>query len=142
MDVSGKRARGWNRVARLRRSLILCVAIVAVPTATVAQSRLNDPGIGGTGDQPGEGNGIGGTGQPFNRNPGIGGTGIIGTITGFGSILVNGYEVDYAPEQPIKWLQSTQKAMVNTSKRAPLRSSTRWPAASTRSIVRRALSWC
>ena len=101
MDVSGKRARGRDRVARLRRSLILCVAIVAVPTATVAQSRLNDPGIGGTGHQPGEGNGIGGTGQPFNQNPGIGGTGIIGTITGFGSILVNGYEIDYATDQPI-----------------------------------------
>lgn len=101
MDVSGKRARGRDRVARLRRLLVLCVAIVAVPTATVAQSRLNDPGIGGTGHQPGEGNGIGGTGQPFNQNPGIGGTGIIGTITGFGSILVNGYEVDYAADQPI-----------------------------------------
>ena len=101
MDVSGKRARGWDRVARLSRSLILCVAIVAVPTATIAQSRLSDPGIGGTGHQPGEGNGIGGTGQPFNQNPGIGGTGIIGTITGFGSILVNGYEVDYAADQPI-----------------------------------------
>jgi Domain of unknown function (DUF5666) len=101
MDVSGKHARARDRVARLRRSLILCVAIVAVPTITIAQSRLSDPGIGGTGHQPGEGNGIGGTGQPFNQNPGIGGTGIIGTITGFGSILVNGYEVDYAPEQPI-----------------------------------------
>jgi hypothetical protein len=101
MDVSGKRAMGWDRIARLSRSLVLCVALVAVPTATIAQSRLSDPGIGGTGHQPGEGNGIGGTGQPFNQNPGIGGTGIIGTITGFGSILVNGYEVDYAADQPI-----------------------------------------
>jgi len=101
MDVSGKRARGRACMAGLRRSLILCLALVTVPTAAVAQSRLNDPGIGGTGYQPGEGNGIGGTGQPFNQNPGIGGTGIIGTITGFGSILVNGYEVDYAADQPI-----------------------------------------
>jgi hypothetical protein len=80
---------------------MLCIAFVAVPAATIAQSRLNDPGIGGTGHQPGEGNGIGGTGQPFNQGPGIGGTGIIGTITGFGSILVNGLEVDYAADQPI-----------------------------------------
>ncbi len=101
MAVWGTRARGWVDWARSCRSLILCLALVTVPTATVAQSRLNDPGVGGTGYQPGEGNGIGGTGQPFNQGPGIGGTGIIGTITGFGSILVNGLEVDYAADQPI-----------------------------------------
>ena len=45
--------------------------------------------------------GIGGTGQTADAQPGIGGTGIIGTITGFGSILVNGYKVDYPANLPI-----------------------------------------
>ena len=45
--------------------------------------------------------GIGGTGKPNDKSPGIGGTGIVGTVTGFGSILVNGFEVDYAPDLPI-----------------------------------------
>jgi hypothetical protein len=86
-------------LARLSCWIVLCLAFfVAVATA---QTRSNDPGIGGTGYQPGEGNGIGGTGQPFGRSPGIGGTGIIGTITGFGSILVNGFEVDYASDQSV-----------------------------------------
>ncbi|HEY8033936.1 MAG TPA: DUF5666 domain-containing protein [Methylocella sp.] len=86
-------------VTRVSLSLFMSLAFLAVTSGTIAQTRSNDPGIGGTGYQPGEGNGIGGTGQPFGRSPGIGGTGIIGTITGFGSILVNGFEIDYAPDQ-------------------------------------------
>ena len=68
-------------------------------------------GIGGTGNKPktgdgeGEGNGIGGTGQrTVAQDPngnGIGGTGIIGAITGFGSIFVNGYEIDIPKDLPI-----------------------------------------
>jgi hypothetical protein len=48
--------------------------------------------IGGTGhsDTP---SGIGGTGH--SPNDGIGGTGIVGIITGFGSVWVNGVEVQY-----------------------------------------------
>ncbi|HEX7926711.1 MAG TPA: DUF5666 domain-containing protein [bacterium] len=58
-------------------------------------------GIGGTGlaDQRG---GIGGTGLKdwgtIGMN-GIGGTGIVGVVTGFGSILVNGIAVDVTAEQ-------------------------------------------
>lgn len=48
-------------------------------------------GIGGTGSLANKA-GIGGTGH---SDGGIGGTGIVGTITGFGSIWVNGLEVDY-----------------------------------------------
>ena len=75
-------------------------------THPAAEASQADPGIGGTGNQPGgegedEGNGIGGTGQTAGREPGIGGTGIIGTITGFGSIWVNGLEVDYDPALPV-----------------------------------------
>lgn len=36
------------------------------------------------------------------RDQGIGGTGIIGIITGFGSIFVNGYEIDYTPLQLVE----------------------------------------
>ncbi|CAM8642172.1 Domain of unknown function DUF5666 [Comamonadaceae bacterium] len=55
------------------------------------------PGIGGTGDvavKPG----IGGTGID---NGGIGGTGIVGVITGFASICVNGVEVHYDDSTPV-----------------------------------------
>ncbi len=60
-----------------------------------------------------DGSGIGGTGfsQPtksdllVQRNgegeSGIGGTGIVGTISGFGSICVNGIEIQYNPTTPI-----------------------------------------
>lgn len=67
------------------------------------------PGIGGTGKQKGKSPGIGGTGQVASTSPGIGGTGIIGTITGFGSIFVNGFEVDYAPDIPITFKDRSLK---------------------------------
>lgn len=53
---------------------------------------------------PKNGDGLGGTGiastgirtaQVNTRGDGIGGTGIVGTITGFGSIIVNGLEVEF-----------------------------------------------
>lgn len=48
-------------------------------------------GVGGTG-APIVQEGLGGTGAP---QEGIGGTGIVGVITGFGSVCVNGAEVHY-----------------------------------------------
>jgi hypothetical protein len=71
---------------------------------TVAQGA---PGIGGTGKQDGKSPGIGGTGQIAGSTPGIGGTGIIGTVTGFGSIFVNGFEVDFAPDLPVTFKDRT-----------------------------------
>lgn len=65
------------------------------------------PGLGGTGVDPG---GIGGTGQVAARpriggtgiDPGgIGGTGIVGVITGFASICVNGLEVHFDDTTPV-----------------------------------------
>jgi hypothetical protein len=73
----------------------------------LAQANSGKPGIGGTGVQSGDGNGIGGTGQRVTMTPGIGGTGIIGTITGFASILVNGFEIDFAPDLPISFQGKT-----------------------------------
>ncbi len=64
-------------------------------------AQMNQPGIGGTGKPNDKSPGIGGTGQVAGAPPGIGGTGIVGTVTGFGSIFVNGFEVDYAPDLPI-----------------------------------------
>lgn len=54
-------------------------------------------GIGGTGNPEG---GIGGTGNVANDG-GIGGTGIIGVITGFASICVNGIEIHYDNNTPV-----------------------------------------
>jgi hypothetical protein len=46
--------------------------------------------------------GIGGTGhKPSGDGRGIGGTGIIGTISAFGSIWVDGVEVHYSSDQPV-----------------------------------------
>lgn len=56
-------------------------------------------GIGGTGAPLAQG-GIGGTGAPA-REGGTGGTGIVGTITGFASICVNGVEVHYDDAVPV-----------------------------------------
>ncbi len=61
-----------------------------------------DPGgIGGTG-QVASGSGIGGTGSPVVAGEsGLGGTGIVGVVTGFASICVNGVEVEYGPSMPV-----------------------------------------
>ncbi len=39
--------------------------------------------------------GLGGTGMVANTGNGLGGTGIVGQITGYGSVFVNGIEVEY-----------------------------------------------
>ncbi|MCB1906810.1 MAG: hypothetical protein KDH15_05520 [Rhodocyclaceae bacterium] len=54
-------------------------------------------GIGGTGAPA---SGIGGTGAPL-ATGGIGGTGIVGTITGFASVCINGVEVHFEAETPV-----------------------------------------
>ncbi|MBU2409851.1 MAG: hypothetical protein KKC79_14535, partial [Gammaproteobacteria bacterium] len=70
-------------------------------TGVVAESKGS-----GNGNRTGEGGagGIGGTGVMV-RGPdpggGIGGTGIVGTITGFASICVNGLEVDFDADTPV-----------------------------------------
>jgi hypothetical protein len=59
-----------------------------------APARACDPGgIGGTGIDPG---GIGGTGQRAEAE-----IGVLGIITGFASICVNGIEVHYDPATPV-----------------------------------------
>ena len=72
-------------------------------TGMVSGASMNGGGIGGTGiacdDQ--SGGGIGGTGIS-NWQGGIGGTGIVGTITGFGSIIVNGIHIEYEQSQTVE----------------------------------------
>jgi len=72
-------------------------------------SKITESGVGGTGTYAGGGiggtghpeKGIGGTGSKLAEEGGIGGTGIIGTITGFASICVNGVEVHYDNNTPV-----------------------------------------
>lgn len=64
-------------------------------------------GMGGTGIKFSERKGIGGTGAKFAERNGIGGTGITGDIgvygriTAFGSICVNGMEIEYGKATPV-----------------------------------------
>jgi hypothetical protein len=67
------------------------------PCASAWVAVGDDDGIGGTGF--GDDDGIGGTG--FGDDDGIGGTGVLGTITGFASICVNGLEVHYGSGVPV-----------------------------------------
>ncbi|MCB2018191.1 MAG: hypothetical protein KDF54_11900, partial [Hydrogenophaga sp.] len=59
-------------------------------------------GLGGTGISS-EGSGLGGTGVVADKDAGggLGGTGIVGVITGFASICVNGVEVSFDPGMPV-----------------------------------------
>lgn len=55
--------------------------------------------------QQGQDRGIGGTGvvaDDQHGDRGIGGTGMMGRIRGFGSIIVNGQHVNYAPDVPVR----------------------------------------
>jgi hypothetical protein len=93
-------------------SLIACNPVVNQPVGNLANigggiggtGMTCDPygGIGGTGKNIG--GGIGGTGMTCNNQVigGIGGTGIIGTITGFGSIIVNGIHIEYTNDQEVE----------------------------------------
>ena len=74
----------------------------ACATASLVNPALQAPGLGGTGAvakvDPG---GIGGTGQVAQEGSGIGGTGIVGVVTGFASVCVNGVEVEIEPDTPV-----------------------------------------
>lgn len=81
------------------------------PCADGGSERPDEGGIGGTGAKPsGDEGGIGGTGaRPGTDEGGIGGTGftgsgaigVIGTVTGFGSICVGPTEVHYTAATPV-----------------------------------------
>jgi hypothetical protein len=94
------RRRLSGMLALLPLLAVLTVPLTLFPVA--AAGAPDDGGIGGTGYSEGaaagEQGGIGGTGLSAgldDETGGIGGTGIIGTVTGFGSIVVNGVHIDY-----------------------------------------------
>jgi hypothetical protein len=62
----------------------------AAPATSIKQA-VADRGIGGTGITAGT-----------VEDRGMGGTGIVGVITGFGSIWVNGIEVEFDPATPVR----------------------------------------
>lgn len=68
-----------NASAPLRRSVLAALALLGIAACAGPSSRTVDRGIGGTGAI---------------ADRGIGGTGIVGTVTAFGSIWVNGLEID------------------------------------------------
>lgn len=68
------------------------------PGSGIGGTGLYEGGIGGTGNLAG---GIGGTGHVASDG-GIGGTGVIGIITGFASICVNGIEIHYDRNTPVQ----------------------------------------
>ena len=89
-----------SKFLRVSAGAVLLALLTACSTHTSTRMAAADPkngdGIGGTGINPGisvaqngntRGDGIGGTG--------ITNTGVLGTITGFGSILVNGFKLDF-----------------------------------------------
>lgn len=69
--------------------LLLVISVAACVSSQPSMSAANDE------DQD---IGIGGTGILANTGSGLGGTGIVGEITGFGSIFVNGIEIEYDSE--------------------------------------------
>jgi hypothetical protein len=84
-------------------AIVALIFVVSLATSkfSIAVEKPKDDGIGGTGMvlSPGD--------------DGIGGTGIIGTITEFGSIFVNGQEIDYDRDQTvmIDGIASSNKAL-------------------------------
>lgn len=92
-------------------SLALAISLLVTPLAAHAENPCtgdseswlaqSDSGPTGNGRSGGDEGGIGGTGYGGGDESGIGGTGIYGTITGFGSICVNGLRIGYDDETPV-----------------------------------------
>ena len=67
-----------------------CHFVAPTPRSTAVLSRIADAAADPNTDS---GRGLGGSGYTTEER-GIGGSGIVGVVTGFGSICVNGYEVE------------------------------------------------
>ncbi|RBP83750.1 hypothetical protein EBI01_10180 [Marinomonas rhizomae] len=82
----------------------LIAALVIFITCVSLLWAHDDRGIGGTGKySDSDERGMGGTGKYANSDDrGIGGTAVIGTITAFGSIWVNGLEIEFSHDTDIK----------------------------------------
>jgi len=83
----------------LHKIFISLLVIFSLSACTSTPTSLTN-----TGDEDGD-IGLGGTGLLANNlidDTGMGGTGILGKITGFGSIFVNGVEVEYNDKTPFR----------------------------------------
>ena len=87
-----------SRIQRTITFVLILVASIGISacssmysTMQAANDEDRDSGLGGTGMLATKGN---------DTDNGLGGTGIIGEITGYGSIFVNGIEVEYNDETP------------------------------------------
>ena len=69
--------------------LIISMAACAATTPDMSAANDEDKDIG-----------LGGTGMLATTGSGLGGTGIVGEITGYGSIFVNGIEIEYDNKTP------------------------------------------
>ena len=69
--------------------LIISAAACASDTTNITVANGEDDDIG-----------LGGTGLLASSGSGLGGTGIVGEITGFGSVFVNGIEIEYNDKTP------------------------------------------
>ncbi len=94
------------------QGLLLMLSTLLFTACAIQNQQVALSGFGGTGhsingEETTGSSGFGGTGhgiQGFGGtgHQGFGGTGIIGTISAFGSIWVNGVEIEYDPTTPIK----------------------------------------
>ncbi|MFC4173920.1 hypothetical protein ACFOYU_18000 [Microvirga sp. GCM10011540] len=71
---------------------LAALALLLLPLEVARSQDPQDRGIGGTGV----------VSDDLDGDRGIGGTGVMGTIRGFGSIIVNGLRVTYAPNVPVR----------------------------------------
>ncbi|WP_153245858.1 DUF5666 domain-containing protein [Microvirga brassicacearum] len=79
-------------IARAIGCYLAALALLLAPLTAARSQDAGDRGIGGTGVIASDPDG----------DRGIGGTGVMGTIRGFGSIIVNGLHVTYAPNVPVQ----------------------------------------
>jgi len=89
IQSSDKRSRTMWRAVCAALALGVLSACATAPQQTAHLDPKTGDGIGGTGIAPKIVSG------DIRKDDGIGGTGILGTITGFGSIIVNGLELEY-----------------------------------------------
>ena len=71
-------------------TLVLCLLAACSATTHIAYDPRNGDGLGGTGITHAQ--------NSSENGDGIGGTGVVGTISGFGSIIVNGLQLEFDPK--------------------------------------------
>ena len=86
--------RNGSALRHIAAALVLCVLTACSTTIQTSYDPRNGDGVGGTGIKHAQNGGKNGDG--------IGGTGIVGTISGFGSIIVNGLKLEFDPRTAVE----------------------------------------